>query len=186
MSHEQLVRFCSPTLAGIKSGSLFSSEYSSEAEMTRSVRDLNRRLGPRGLRVLPLRKSGGRVLVYVYRPDGLERDLASDGARSILAAAGYRAQSAGGCIAELMRRLRRGGEFPHELGLFLSYPPEDVSGFIEYGGRGSKLSGLWKVYGDENAARRRFESYRRCTELYERQLAMGVPLEKLAVPARRA
>ena len=24
------------------------------------------------------------------------------------------------------------GEFPHEVGLFLSYPPEDVKGFDEY------------------------------------------------------
>ena len=30
-----------------------------------------------------------------------------------------------------MQRLADGGKFPHEIGLFLGYPPEDVSGFIE-------------------------------------------------------
>ena len=33
MSEELIVRHCSPTLAGIKTGSLFSSEYSSEDEV---------------------------------------------------------------------------------------------------------------------------------------------------------
>ena len=29
------------------------------------------------------------------------------------------------------------GEFPHEVGLFLSYPPEDVKGFIDHRARAS-------------------------------------------------
>ena len=39
-----------------------------------------------------------------------------------------------------------GGDFPHEIGLLLGYPPEDVSGFIENGGKNFLCSGYWKVY----------------------------------------
>ena len=34
------------------------------------------------------------------------------------------------------------GEFPHEVGLFLSYPPEDVKGFIDHRANDFKCAGL--------------------------------------------
>ena len=39
------------------------------------------------------------------------------------------------------------------MGLFLSYPPEDVKGFIAHRANDFKCAGLWKVYGDEEKAR---------------------------------
>ena len=35
------------------------------------------------------------------------------------------------------------------MGLFLSYPPEDVKGFIDHRANDFKYAGLWKAYGDE-------------------------------------
>lgn len=52
------------------------------------------------------------------------------------------------------------GEFPHEVGLFLSYPPEDVKGFIDHRTNNFKCAGLWKVYGDEEKARSLFAKYK--------------------------
>ncbi len=74
MSEELIVRHCSPTLAGIKTGSLFSSEYSSEDEVKIYVCRLNKKLVPFGLRVLPI-KLGKRALIYVYRPLQLKKTL---------------------------------------------------------------------------------------------------------------
>ena len=59
---------------------------------------------------------------------------------------------------KLIERLRAYDEFPHEIGLFLSYPPEDVKGFIEHHAADFKYAGLWKVYGDEQRARDLFEN----------------------------
>lgn len=39
--------------------------------------------------------------------------------------------------------------FPHEVGLFLGYPLDDVTGFIEQKGKNYKCCGIWKVYGNE-------------------------------------
>ena len=58
-----------------------------------------------------------------------------------------------------MRRLQRFEAFPHEIGLFLSYPPEDVRGFIEHKGHESKCDGCWKVYGDAERAKKTFRTY---------------------------
>lgn len=63
----------------------------------------------------------------------------------------------------LIGRLRNNADFPHEVGLFLGYPPEDVRGFIENRASGFKLIGCWKVYGDVDAARKKFESFESCT-----------------------
>ena len=73
------------------------------------------------------------------------------------------------------------GEFPHEVGLFLSYPPEDVAGFIANNARRCKCAGLWKVYGDEKRARRMFHAFKACTADYCRHLRSGRSLEELVV-----
>lgn len=182
MSEDILVFHCAPTLAGIKSGSLFTCDYTKKSEVLASIRSLNRRLAPKGLRVLPLRYSERKVLVYVYRPGGLARDLDRSEARQILAEAGYSSTDPDRSVIELMRRLNEHGDFPHEIGLFLSYPPEDVRGFMEKGGRDCKCVGTWKVYGDEEAAKRTFSRYKLCTDVYCRQLRVGgKSLEQLTV-----
>ena len=54
MSEENLVRQCAPTLAGIKTGTIFPVSFETKAELTTDIRDLNRILVPKGLRLLPL------------------------------------------------------------------------------------------------------------------------------------
>ena len=75
-------------------------------------------------------------------------------------------------------------EFPHEVGLFLSYPPEDVKGFIENRAANAKCTGVWKVYGDEWQARQTFAKYKKCTQVYCERWQSGSGLDKLAVADR--
>ena len=76
------------------------------------------------------------------------------------------------------------GEFPHEVGLFLSYPPEDVKGFIENRAANAKCTGVWKVYGDEQQAQQTFDRYKKCTQTYCERWRSGVKLDRLAVADR--
>ena len=181
MSDETLVMFGAPTLAGLKTGNIFTCEYSDLKELSEQLLDLNRKLVPKGLRLIPLRRSEKRVLLYLYRPERLKKDLAGEEAKDLLQKEGYPGQNAESCLLELIRRLRGRKAFPHEIGLFLSYPPEDVQGFIRYRGMRSKLTGCWQVYGDAEAARRTFERFDRCTHIYCRRWSEGVPLTRLAV-----
>ena len=100
---------------------------------------------------------------------------------SILKECGYCRISTQDCIAHLKKRLSEGNGFPHEIGLFLGYPPEDVRGFIQNKALGHKVSGYWKVYGDEQKARNTFRAYKHCTDCYRARGAMGTSLERLAV-----
>ena len=77
--------------------------------------------------------------------------------------------------------LAAGRDFPHEIGLFLSYPPEDVRGFVENHACNYKCAGLWKVYGDEHRAQRLFTRFKRCTDTYYRLWQAGATIEQLAV-----
>ena len=84
-------------------------------------------------------------------------------------------------MAQLIRRFRESGEFPHEVGLFLSYPPEDVQGFIDHRACDFKCAGLWKVYSDEARAHRLFDRFKRCTEDYCARWRAGSDIGQLAV-----
>lgn len=181
MSEDHLIRYCAPTLAGIKTGSMFTCPLSCEATLRQTIRDLNRRLVPRGVRLVPLRFSEKKALLYIYRPLGLKKDLSCAAAQNLLKNRGYCAGSCENCILQLIRRLRQQEDFPHEIGLFLGYPPEDVAGFLENRANGCKCVGYWKVYGDVHAARKRFAQYKKCHQVYQKCWETGSALERLTV-----
>jgi hypothetical protein len=174
---ELLIEHCSPTLASLKTGSLFCADCELEAERWNAL------LHDRGLTVTVLRRRAGRVLVYVYRRSNLERDLAVEGAAEFLAGCGYDCGTVERAIERLRERLAESEEFPHEIGLFLGYPLEDVTGFIRNGGRCFKCAGCWKVYGDRAEAERRFASFRKCREIYSRLHRRGRTVRQLTVAA---
>ena len=106
------------------------------------------------------------------------RDLKDIAAIRLLSERGYDCESPGCCIARLARILSGSEPFPHEIGLFLGYPPEDVLGFIENKSP-CKCTGCWKVYGNVDEAKKRFELYNKCTSIYCRRLKEGSTIEKL-------
>lgn len=179
MSEETVVRLCAPTLAGMKTASLFAQEYASRRQVQGEVRQLNRVLVPRGLRAMPLHYGRRRALIYLYRPGRLRQDLRKEQAEAILRSRGYDPEKPEQCIRRLRLRLGAEGEFPHEIGLFLGYPPEDVAGFIGHGT--CKCVGCWKVYGDEESAKKTFRQYKTCTEVYCNRMRMGATLRELIV-----
>ena len=75
MSEEMLVSYCSPTLSGLKTGSLFSCPCDSKKKMSGEISNFNQKLSKKGIRILPVRISGRRALIYVYRPEKLKQDF---------------------------------------------------------------------------------------------------------------
>lgn len=181
MSEEMLIHYCAPTLAGIKTGNLFTCPYQSKAQIQAEICAFHQRLAAKGLRILPLQYAQDHVLIYVFRPAELAADLSREEARELLKEAGYQNQTPGSCILELIHRLKATECFPHEIGLFLSYPPEDVRGFIENKARNFKLIGCWKVYGDAEKSKRTFDRYKRCTDIYLARWSKGMKVEQLTV-----
>ena len=120
------------------------------------------------------------VLLLLYRPVVLGRLLRRQLAKEILAGCGYpQGASLEELLAFLRQRMQSGEGFPHEIGLFLGYPPGDVAGFIKYRGQKFRHSGFWKVYANEKAVLRLFQCYDDCIQKACRGLKHGVSLESM-------
>lgn len=181
MTEEIIIRHCSPTLAAIKAGSLFSYKFISKKDLLEDLRRLNIVLYKKGVSAIPLKISENRALIYVYRYSVLKKALNDKTACLILKRYGYNVENINQCIANLSKRVKQSECFPHEIGLFLGYPSEDVLGFIENKACNYKCCGLWKVYGDEAEAKKMFCKYKKCREVYLDQWQKGRSVERLTV-----
>ena len=178
---EYLIEFCAPTLASIKVGSLFSYAYTSEEDLHRQIRELNQQFGEKGVAVCLLRVRSGRALTYVYRISQLRMTLERPEIQQFLGTYGYDGLDMDAAIQRMKGRICGSTVFPHEIGIFLGYPLEDVAGFIAHGGKECKCAGCWKVYGDEQQAKKKFRQLKKCRDVYRRLWQQGRSVHQLTV-----
>lgn len=154
-----LLCFGAPTITGLKASCLINFRRH-EHENIRLSWSLNADvwLEPLGLEWVLLGQPNElhSALVLIYRRELLARALGCDGACDILKKQGYPLRDVDACLECLRSRFCSG--FPHEIGLFLDYPPEDVKGFME--NRRAECSGYWKVYGNVSEAKIKFRKYK--------------------------
>lgn len=175
---QTLAWHCAPALTGIKAADLIS--WAPPEEGGRELLShYIRLLAPRGIRLWVLGFYRRRVLLLVFRPQRLSRWLEQPQVSAMLARAGYPVGRGTGALLNCLRRRLREESFPHEIGLFLGYPPADVEGFLRDGGRSCKLCGPWKVYGDVEEAARRFSAFRRCRSALNQRMAQGLTLAQV-------
>ena len=184
MSEQILAAHCSPTLAGIKTGNLFTCCIPEGKTLFSVIHRWNTLLNPKGVFILAFPCRADRAMIYVYRKSRLEKDLFSPETQLFLREFGYgQENNLPAILAKLAERLEKSSGFPHEIGLFLGYPLEDVKGFIANKGRNCKCTGYWKVYGDVGTAQNLFQKYRKCTDIYCRKLREGTSILRLTVTA---
>lgn len=179
-----LIEHCAPTLAGMKCAGLFRYFYDDRNEAVKEIEEINGLLNQRGVYVEALRWDDNAVLIYTYRLNQVQKELNDPEVMDLLASYGYPGNDAGSCIRYLEGRLYRAGCcFPHEIGVFLGYPLEDVKGFIANGGRNCKCCGLWKVYCNEKEKLQLFHKLKRCSEIYLQVFSEGRDLVQMTVCA---
>lgn len=184
VSDQSIVTYCAPTLAGIKTANLFSCPAESRTDLEADLERAGEELIEKGICIRLLGIVNGRALIYVYRPDFLKRDLSRREVRRLLRSLGYPVEDPDDCLQQLMGNLGNRGTFPHEIGLFLGIPAEDVRGFIRNQAGNYAYAGYWKVYGGgdrQKKAEKLFRMYQNCTDCYERQMRCGKTLSDLAV-----
>ncbi|MBE6855520.1 MAG: DUF3793 family protein [Ruminococcus sp.] len=165
-----------PTLLGIKCANLVSLA-SDEFQLQLHSECFNRKAAAKGLRCRILCEQGARTLILVYHHARLEQRLRDPDVRRMLRRCGYPASAAVEEYLDILaKRIQANGSFPHDIGLFLDYPLEDVIGFIANKGENFKLCGYWKVYGSEEQARRTFSNYEKCRNFLCNKLNEGADL----------
>lgn len=172
-----LAAYCSPALAGIKPANLVSCDRVLYPDLPETLETYREAFAPRGMRFEIVCSCHARYLLLVYNEAQLSRYMQNARVQKVLRHFGY---PAGSSLPELLAVLRQriscSDGFPHEIGLFLGYPIEDVVGFIRYSGRGCKLSGYWKVYGDAEAASRLFDRLSQVCRAVTKRVEQGESL----------
>ncbi|MFR8471015.1 DUF3793 family protein [Eisenbergiella tayi] len=178
----QLAIHCAPFLKGIKESAVVSLPRDQAVEF--SV------LAARtGLSWYFLLHEDGKDMVFIYRKKELERLLQKEDVSAFLKNRGYLQSgkihpfSICRILSELSRRVeayyRTKENFPHEIGVLLGYPTEDVEGFIANEGRDCLCTGYWKVYQNEQRAKHIFAAFDEAREVTVREVLEGKELLQL-------
>ena len=186
---KDLLTFASPALLGRKQANLFSFSIDCLTDYRKEIDRYKKELAPLGISVEYLYCLQNRVYLLVYRKDMMLQYLRQPAVKEFLMKEGYPAnigeeESLYQTLCILRKHIIQGAEFPHEVGFFFGYPPEDVFSFIREKGQNYKLVGDWKVYGDGKAALRTFRSYARCRRRLMEQASAGADIVSLLTPGR--
>lgn len=172
----QIALQCAPLISGLKISNLLIISAEDEA----LVRVILRRSGISFFRLL---RTGEKVTFLLFRKNPLEAYLKQQEVEAMLAEAGYAELSLGNILSTFQKRyahyMSAGGRFPHEMGLLLGYPAEDVKGFVENEGKNFLYSGYWKVYADVEEKRRLFQKFENAKETVIQLLSYGVGIQDI-------
>ena len=69
--------------------------------------------------------------------------------------------------------------FPHEMGVLLGYPIEDVKGFIDNAGKNFLYSGYWKVYANVSEKVHIFNLFDNARKDIIKQIISGTAIEDI-------
>ena len=152
----QIILQCAPLLKGLKTACMVNLEqsYCHELKTIFEGTDVEYKV---------LLENKGRSLVFLFRRMALAGYLKKNEVREFLGHYGYDVQNLDAVLMRLADRVGRydgqTGGFPHEIGVFLDYPVDDVRCFIEQEGKGELICGYWKVYHNPGRAQMIFLAY---------------------------
>ena len=170
----QLVLQCAPFLAGLKVSNLLAIP----ADMENAAMDMLKKAGISFFRMI---KTDKKTVILLFHRKQLESYLYKEDVKEILISEGYMEFQIGYVLYMFSIRYQDyicgKGKFPHEIGLILGYPAEDVRGFMDNNGKNFLYTGYWKVYKDVDNKVKLFEKFKIAEELLICLLSSGMDME---------
>ncbi|MBR5485150.1 MAG: DUF3793 family protein [Oscillospiraceae bacterium] len=175
MNFEMMLAFhAGPALAGIKPSSMVSCGYEEIEQLQQRLSVMNACMNKKGIILRPIKRLQSRILVLVYRYDKLKEAVFKKENLEYLNSQGYPVnEGLENVLCYLEERLQDSCNFPHEIGIFLGYPLDDVLGFVNNQGKDCLLAGCWKVYSEPEKAQVLFNRYERCRNCLCRKIKQG-------------
>lgn len=170
---------CSEVLAGVKPANLVSLVNRTRPcgrNLYHLWQDHQQQIACRlgSLEFIVLQTKPKALLLLCFNRKQLEQHLSHAGIRILLLKAGYKPQA---CLDELFelltQRIMEHDCFPHEIGLFIGYPPKDVAAFMGLVKLPFTCQALWKIYGNPTHSLRLADDYRCCRQRMGAILATG-------------
>lgn len=172
----QLALQCAPLITGLKTSNLLNIQREGYQRVKELVKDSH-------ISFYPLLVSGQKVTILLYNARSLEAYFWQEKVVKLLHSMGYEGTSLEEVLpvfrARYQNYMQEKKEFPHELGLLLGYPVEDVEGFIKHEGRNSLCTGYWKVYEDQAAKKKIFEQFEYAKENLIQLLSYGISMAEI-------
>ncbi|TCK92809.1 uncharacterized protein DUF3793 [Natranaerovirga hydrolytica] len=111
------------------------------------------------LKYYVIKEKDNKVLVLFYKSETLKNHLKDDEYVRFLKNLGYTARMSLDDKLHYLKERFKIINCPHEVGIFLGIPIEDVESFIENNGEGYIFYRYWKVYHNSQRAREIFDRY---------------------------
>lgn len=172
----QLALQCAPLITGLKVSNLLIISKGNE-EVVKRI--LNRT----GISYYRLIQTRTKTTFLLFRRNELEEFLSDENVRNVLMKAGYKSLQIDKILRTFSLRyeayIQGDKSFPHEMGLLLGYPVEDVVGFVENNGKNFLYSGYWKVYENQKAKVKLFDKFKVAEETLIHLLSNGLSMSDL-------
>ncbi len=172
----QLAFQCAPLIAGLKISHLLMIQNTRLHPLWELLKESE-------IRIYVLHAGEEGSVVLLYRERELADYLGREDVASFLRQCGYEKEKLPGIFRQFRGRYQRyrmaGGDFPHELGVMLGYPLEDVTGFIRNRGKNCLYAGYWKVYGHAEDKKELFRMYEQARRLLIELVGNGVRMEDI-------
>lgn len=180
-----MINHIAPTLCGIKAASMFT------LRDNLFVRDLALRwqkmVRKHSIELEFFHTSENLVMFFSFNRGKIENILSCLEVRSYLTRKGFNLKNSFSEIMdELFSRLKNNAGFPHEVGIFLGYPLEDVILFEETGGKNCKFCGYWKSYSNIEEAKKLCCTFDNCRCMCKKWLDEGLSVSQIVRKYKKA
>lgn len=169
----QIAFHCAPLIAGLKLSNLLMLR---NGDLDRAT-DLMKRAG---ISYFVVAVTYEKAAVLLFDRHRLETYLWEGKVWQIFQDMGYQDHAMGKILYAFRQRyegyLLRNQEFPHEMGLLLGYPVEDVKGFIRNGGENCLYIGYWKVYENLTEKMALFRQFEKARDMLMGLLSNGITI----------
>lgn len=172
----QLVLQCAPLISGLKMANLFLMENQNFSQLKLLLKNT-------GISYSVLLKGEEKMFVLLYMELELNKYLREERVKKLLRERGYHSNFLYDILPIFRKKymnymIYRTG-FPHEMGILLGYPIEDVEGFIVHQGRNYLGIGPWKVYENMSEKEQMFREFDQAKETMIGLLFCGMSMESI-------
>ena len=179
----QLALQCAPVITGIKVSNLFIIDKNKVDEVYNIIDETD-------ISAYFLYEDAAKANILLYRKNELQQYLFQKENRQFVRKLGYDSVYIDELLPEFAIRFSMyqttQEDFPHEMGILLGYPVEDVEGFISNNGKNELYTGYWKVYDNLPEKLVLFNYYEAAREHFICLLAKGMDMSSILMMYNRA
>lgn len=176
MLEELIAYHCAPALVGIKASNIVTYNNKKYPNAKSQIKMLNLLLNQRDIYIEVICECERSTILIVYKKTKLLAQLNDRQVNLFLSEFGYANCENLDDYLNILRKRMKQEQFPHEIGVFLGYPVQDVYSFINHKDEGCIYVGAWKAYSNIEYAKNMFLRYKRCRAALIKRINEGKSL----------